>query len=566
MNVNLLYDYKEWTPVKPYFDWNGMVKDLGLATLFRAAGMDGVLRTSRAVYSDKEDTYVTFVMKRVSCVPLGTREEVEYRQEILADCMQNEEFLGKLYLFSTKILEDWDRLGRKRNSTGVRDTKAELITDVQVLRLLISGIEEAKDLFAQHKSELRSRGFRSLSERLEKEFSEDFMKNLEKIMQDLSFYVDVGLREEKRNTFYSFRPKIKLDCGLTDGLKLSDFKLESMETVVKPYSNPYGIVSRIQGQISHAAPNVIALYKDQALLEDAAELEFQAVSYVYDCCSAVADSLGRFYDQLHFQLAFYLGAVNLKYQFQRYQLEYCFPKVCGQDGLQFENLKEVVMSMEQKGKTIGNDGALDGKSLVIITGANQGGKSTFLRSIGIAQVMMQCGLMVVAKRYQSGLYPSFFTHFTRREDSAMNSGRLDEELRRMNQIVSNLGERSLLLLNESFATTTEKEGSAIAYDVIRALKEEGVRILTVTHLLSFAQRVYEEAGKGTGKPPETEKAALPSDAKAANQEDAPDWEGVTFLSAEHLEDGTRTYKMIPHAPEMTSFGLELYDEILSDCT
>jgi DNA mismatch repair ATPase MutS len=235
---------------------------------------------------------------------------------------------------------------------------------------------------------------------------------------------------------------------------------------------------------------------------------------------------------------------------QRHKTEWCFPKVGDQESLSFTDLKEIVMTMKQKGETIGNDAALDGERLVIVTGANQGGKSTFLRSIGIAQVMMQCGLMVPAKRYQSGLYPNFFTHFTRREDSAMNSGRLDEELRRMDQIVSNLGENSLLLLNESFATTTEKEGSAIAYDILRALKEEGVRILTVTHLLSFAQRVYEEAGSKDNK-------------GKTEMEAGGTWSNVAFLSAQRLSDGTRTYKILPHAPEMTSFGLELYDEVLS---
>ena len=132
----------------------------------------------------------------------------------------------------------------------------------------------------------------------------------------------------------------------------------------------------------------------------------------------------------------------------------------------------------------------------------------------------------------------------------------------MDQIVSNLGERSLLLLNESFATTTEKEGSAIAYDILRALKEEGVRILTVTHLLSFAQRVYEEAGgklKEQARPVEqTESTEGESKRKVGDA-----WSGVAFLSAQRLSDGTRTYKILPHAPEMTSFGLELYDEVLS---
>ena len=115
----------------------------------------------------------------------------------------------------------------------------------------------------------------------------------------------------------------------------------------------------------------------------------------------------------------------------------------------------------------------------------------------------------------------------------MNSGRLDEELGRIDRIIAHLGKDSIVLLNESFATTTEEEGSDIAYDIIRALTEAGVKVLTVTHLLSFARRVYEE-----------------------NRSE------VEFLCAERTEDGRRTYKMIQSAPELTSFGLDLYDQII----
>ena len=107
----------------------------------------------------------------------------------------------------------------------------------------------------------------------------------------------------------------------------------------------------------------------------------------------------------------------------------------------------------------------------------------------------------------------------------------------MSGIINQIGDGSLILLNESFATTTEKEGSVIAYDITKALKEAGVRILTVTHLLSFAKRVHEE----TAGHPES---------------------GVEFLSAERKPDGTRTYHMIYGQPELTSFGLDLYDSIV----
>ena len=107
----------------------------------------------------------------------------------------------------------------------------------------------------------------------------------------------------------------------------------------------------------------------------------------------------------------------------------------------------------------------------------------------------------------------------------------------MSQIVDNLGASSMVLLNESFATTTEKEGSMIAYDIIRALTEADVKVLTVTHLLSFAQRIYEEAKGQVGSK-------------------------VEFFSAEREENGKRTFRMVQHEPELTSFGMDLYSSII----
>ena len=111
----------------------------------------------------------------------------------------------------------------------------------------------------------------------------------------------------------------------------------------------------------------------------------------------------------------------------------------------------------------------------------------------------------------------------------------------MNSIIENLDDRSLVLLNESFATTTEVDGSIIAYDIIKALNEAGVKILTVTHLLSFAKKMYSESEERTKK-----------------GEDS----GITFFCAERKSDGQRTFKMIQSVPELTSFGLDLYKQVI----
>ena len=537
MQVRLLFQKKDWSPVKPYQDWQGGIKDLGLSALFRAAGMDSVTRSGGALYYQREDDYLTQCVRRVMGVPLLSAEEVGYRQEILRDCFRKEEFVGKLYEKASRVLADWEKLGKTKSHTGVRDTKAELITDIRVLRLLVNGMAEVKNLMLENLDGLSSRGFLNLQDRINEEFSQEAGLNLDKILRDLAFYADTDVQKAPKGVYTMNKPRFQIDLGLCDGLKFSDLKLESMETKVENYSNPYGIKAKLQGQLGSIAPNMIALYKNTALQEDASELEYQTVSFVMACCGGVLQSFGSFFEQLRFQAGFYLGVINIKNRMKRSGMEYCFPEVGERGTLRFEDLKEVAMGMEQGIQPVGNAGDLDGKMLTVITGANQGGKSTFLRSIGIAQIMLQSGMMVCARRYRGALYPGFFTHFTRREDSAMNSGRLDEELRRMDKIVSQLDQASMLLLNESFATTTEKEGSAIAYDIIKALKEERVRLLTVTHLTSFAQRIYEEMGEG--KDPE-----------------------AAFYSAQRLEDGSRTFKILPHAPQQTSFGLELFEEVL----
>jgi len=99
------------------------------------------------------------------------------------------------------------------------------------------------------------------------------------------------------------------------------------------------------------------------------------------------------------------------------------------------------------GKTVvGNDLNAGYKDIVIITGANTGGKSTFLRSVGLAHLMMQAGMFVSAGSFTSEVCDGIFTHYKREEDASMESGKLDEELSRMSQIVDEVKSYFFLLM------------------------------------------------------------------------------------------------------------------------
>lgn len=170
--------------------------------------------------------------------------------------------------------------------------------------------------------------------------------------------------------------------------------------------------------------------------------------------------------------------------------------------------------------------------MVVITGANQVGKSTFLRSVGLAQLMMQCGMFVPAERFRANVCDGVFTHYKREEDATMESGKLDEELSRMNTIVDAITPNALLLCNESFASTNEREGSEIARQVIRAMLEAGIKVLVVTHLFDLARGFYLQGA-----------------------------ETSLFLQAERHPDGKRTFRLAEGDPFPTSYGPDFYERI-----
>ncbi|MCM1187908.1 MAG: hypothetical protein NC541_01260 [bacterium] len=544
MNAYLLYPKREWENVGRYTDERAIMQDLGLKALFHAAARELEKEEGKVKAVGEGDPFLEDVMKKVMLVPLTLGEEIRYRQKLLEDCFAQEDFIRELYGLATEILKEWDRIGRRTAAkNGTRNSPRALVGEIHVLELFVRSLKRLKALFAEYQGKLHADGWRLFYERLCAEFSDETEANLERILQDILFYANLNDEEAQKsrdnsNGRFVDKPRMVIGCGVGDGLKLEDFKLGEVSTEVRRYRKPGSAIVRVQDYMNQRTKTALSVRTDLALLEQTGQLEFEVVRHIVLCCEPFQDAFGTFFDRLRFQTAFYRGAVNLRHFMERFGICSCFPTVGTNDTLRFRELKEVVMGLVQHMDPVGNTCEIDGKRLMLVTGANQGGKSTFLRSIGIAQIMLQCGLPVAAQSYESGIFPSFFTHFTRREDSAMNSGRLDEELGRMEQIVNRLEDVSLVLLNESFATTTEKEGSVIAYDIVRALTESGVKVLMVTHLLSFATRVYEERE---------------------------DWARQTaFLSAQRTESGKRTYKMVEQEPQLTSFGLELYDEIIGD--
>lgn len=140
--------------------------------------------------------------------------------------------------------------------------------------------------------------------------------------------------------------------------------------------------------------------------------------------------------------------------------------------------------------------------------------------------MMQAGMFVPAQSFKASGCKGLFTHFKREEDASMTSGKLDEELVRMRNVVQQIRPGCLILFNESFAATNEREGSEISRQVITAFLESDIRVICVTHLFDLAHSF-------------------------TNRSD------TYFLRAER----ERTFQLVEGAPLPASYGEDLYRTI-----
>lgn len=173
------------------------------------------------------------------------------------------------------------------------------------------------------------------------------------------------------------------------------------------------------------------------------------------------------------------------------------------------------------------------KRVYILTGANRGGKTTITVATGIAFVMAQAGLYVPAETFAFSPVDQIFTHFPADENKTMELGRLGEESRRFKDSFKASTKYSLLLLNESFSTTSFEEGYFIARGAVKAILQKGARTIYNTHMHKLAfdiDQINQEVSE--------------SDSKASS---------MIVVS----EGGVRSFKIKVAKPEGQSYAMDI---------
>ncbi len=494
MKAFLMYRDRDFD-LQRQLPWNeqALTQDLELNTLFDAmAGGDKFL----------------FQVAKVAALSgfENDHDTILYRQNVLKDCLKNPAVARAIYEMAVRAIENekkvWSFWGKY--PAGILSRARD------VLQISIPMLKKLRAVADEHADRCESEGFRAFFAMLKNELGEEYFATMEGHLKEVKF-----------------RDGVLISAELGKGNKGTNWVLR------KPQETDRSWIKRIfapgpPAYTFHLHP------RDEGGARALSELNNRGINLVANALAQSADHVLSFFNMLRTDLAFYVACLNLHEQLAKKgePMTFPVPVTSPERGHSFYGLYDICLTLTVQEPVVGNDANADGKDLIIITGANQGGKSTFLQSIGLAQLMMQCGMFVPAGSFRGNICDGLFTHYKREEDVKMESGKLDEELGRMSGIVDNMTPNALLLFNESFAATNEREGSEIARQITSALLENRIKMFFVTHLYEFAHRWFDKK-----------------------------MDNLLFLRAERRADGVRTFKMVEAEPLDTSYGPDLYERI-----
>jgi MutS domain V len=452
------------------------------------------------------DKFLFEVSRKVLLACLDDLQAIRYRQQVLTDCLAQPEVIKQMYAVAVGALQDsrniWGSYGGTYQSPA-----SNLSGAVNQLEAFVPRLRQLRQIADEQAGRFGSDGLRTLFATLQRELADDYFEEISYHLKQLRFRAGVLISAELARDNSGF-----------------NFVLRAPGDARRPWKERLGIGPR--SAYSFTIPP-----RDEAGSQILSDLTSRGTNLVANAAAQSADHIRSYFTMLRAELGFYVSCLNLAERLAAKAVPTSFPEPGPPSPVAFSctDLRDASLELQSQDAVVGNDVQADGRPLVIITGANSGGKSTFLRSVGLAQLMMQCGLFVTARSYRANVTRGMFTHFIREEDASMTSGRLDEELRRMSVIADQIGPHCLMLFNESFAGTNEREGSEIGRQVVRALLDAEVQVFFVTHRFDFAESFRRQHADST-----------------------------LFLRAERQPDGRRDYKLAVKDPLPTSFGEDLY--------
>lgn len=416
-------------------------------------------------------------------------EDIRYRQEILKDFMNNEILTDELAQILDMIKTLKDYAGMKPVMMQQENSLYVLLEKLRELSVYVNVTEDIVKCLK--KNTIESAGLRRILEQTDKVVSDEWFaqakKDINRMLEELSnvrgamvgvnFTPDLNIEQVSVVEF--------LPCRIRSKYKFAEFAA-SMHNVMNTgaASNSMG-GTPVNTRVIDPLLATMTPHIEKHLKRHFSKVKNVMTKYV--------KLDGAFITEMYEGLTFYLAMARFGRRLSREGCEICMPELTLESGrFDIKDLYNVRLFFANEKNIVKNDFMFTPKeNLYILTGPNRGGKTIIEQALGIISVMASIGSFVTASSCAGRPFTNVLTHFPIDENLTINYGRLGEEAVRIKEIVNNADERTLILFNETYSTTSATDGLYLSMDLLRVLKELGTAVIFNTHIHELARSIEE---------------------------------------------------------------------------
>lgn len=475
----------------------------------------GDINLERIVAEFTVDKLYTAYVKNILTEMCDDIEVINYRQDILEDILnstQIQECLEKIYIIASEV--ERSALPESLDSPEI----LKLARSFRETDMFGNCLNKVRKILLQSGDNFKSEGLCKLknriielSERFMQGYGDDLPESNDNYAKPASITLGINLDNQLRPTeatIISLNSQKFTRAPFLNRL-IQKNKNEYESTFDFHSSNEGFLNEKVIKELQDASESMVSIDSTAlqlSLISDLDRIVKHAISPLKYIIRRYTNTYMDFFVNLKFELLFILGAAGIIKKLRALGLPMCRPRITKKKEKIFnvEGLYNINLALNWDGNKINeivkNDLAFtEDTGIFVLTGPNSGGKTTYIKAVSQIQVLAQAGMYVPGVSATISPVDNVYTHFSAEEKRDTDYGRLGEEAKRLNDIFKQATEYSLIILNESLASTSPSECLYMSRDILYGLKLLNAHSIFATHQHELASNLEEINSSYPGK-------------------------------------------------------------------